>query len=99
MWLNGICYVVLSQRWDTDQPYGFQSTLVTHVRANMEYVKSEGNQKIISYIDDAYAKFGTLLMEQGYSKEAETLKIKVLNLLDPSSHILSSAKNCIGTSL
>ena len=67
-----------SLRWDTDQPYGFRRNLVTHVRANMEYVKSEGNQKIISYIDDAYAKFGRLLREQGYSKEAETLEIEVL---------------------
>ena len=75
-----MAYVTLScsLRWDTDQPYGFHRTLVTHVRANMEYVKSEGSQKIISYIDDTYAKFGRLLMEQGYSKEAEILEIKVL---------------------
>jgi hypothetical protein len=45
-----------SLRWDADQPYGFQRTLVTHVRANMEYFKSQGNQNIISYMDDAYAK-------------------------------------------
>ena len=67
-----------SLRWNVDQPYGFQRTLVTHVRANMEYSKSEGNQNIISYMDDAYAKFGWLLREQGYSKEAETLQIEVL---------------------
>jgi len=74
-------YVTLScsLRWDAGQPYGFQRTLVTHVRANMEYFKSEGNQNIISYMDDAYEKFGRLLWEQGYSKEAETLHIEVLN--------------------
>ena len=71
-------YITLScsLRWNADQPYGFQRTLVTHVRANMEYFKSEGN---ISYMDDAYAKFGRLLREQGYSKEAESLEIKVLD--------------------
>jgi tetratricopeptide (TPR) repeat protein len=76
-----IAYATLScsLRWDAGQPYGFQRTLVTHVRANMEYFKSEGNETIISYMDDAYAKFGRLLMEQGYSKEAETLQIKVLD--------------------
>ena len=75
-----MAYVTLScsLRWDANQPYGFRRTLVTHVRANMQYVKSKGNQQIISYIDDAYDKFGRLLREQGYSKEAETLDIKVL---------------------
>ena len=75
-----MAYVTLScsLRWDKNQPYGFHRNLVTHVRANMEYTKSEGNQKIISYMDDAYAKFGRLLSEQGYAKEAETLLIKVL---------------------
>ena len=67
-----------SLRWDADQLYGFQRTLVTHVRANMEYFKSEGNEKIISYMDDAYTKFGRLLSEQGYLKEAETMQIEVL---------------------
>jgi tetratricopeptide (TPR) repeat protein len=76
-----MAYVTLacSLRWDAGQPYGFQRTLVTHVRANMEYFKSEGNQNIISYMDDAYAKFGRLLWEQGYSKEAEIFEIKVLD--------------------
>ena len=76
-----MAYVTLScsLRWDTSQPYGFQSVLVTHLRANMEYVKSEGNQDIVSYMDDAFAKFGRLLREQGYFKEAETLENKVLD--------------------
>ena len=39
-----------SLRWDADQPYGFQRTLVTHVRENMKCSKSEGNQNIISYM-------------------------------------------------
>ncbi|KIK00791.1 hypothetical protein K443DRAFT_99692 [Laccaria amethystina LaAM-08-1] len=74
-------YVTLScsLRWDVGQPYGFWRTLVTHVRANMEYFKSEGNQNIISYTDDAYEKFGWLLRVQGYSKEAEALQTEVLD--------------------
>ena len=68
-----------SLRWDAGQPYGFQRTLATHVRANMEYMKSEGNQNIVSYMDDAYSKFGRLFQEQGYFKEAETLQEKVLD--------------------
>ena len=76
-----MAYVTLScsLSFDAGQPYGFQRTLVTHVRANMEYCKSEGGQNIVSYMDDAYAKFGRLLWEQGYFKEAETLKNKVLD--------------------
>ena len=45
----------------------------------MEYFKSEGNENIVSYMDDVYVKFGMLLREQGYSKEAERLEIKVLD--------------------
>ena len=74
-------YVMLScsLRFDAGQPYEFQRTLVTHVRASMEYIKAEVDQNIVSYMDDAYEKFGMLLSEQGYSKEAETLQIKVLD--------------------
>ena len=76
-----MAYVMLSSslREDGSQPYGFQRILVTHVRANMEYSRSESNQKDISYLDDAYAKFGDLLQKQGYTKEAEILQIKVLD--------------------
>ena len=75
-----MAYVTLScsLRWDTGQPYGFQRALVTHVKANMEYSKTEGNQNIVSYMDDAYAKFGRLLQEQGYFNEAEILANEVL---------------------
>ena len=76
-----MAYVMLSAslRWDESQPYRFHRVLVTHVRVNMEYSKSGSNQKSISYIDDAYAKFGDLLQIQGYTKEAEILQIKVLD--------------------
>jgi tetratricopeptide (TPR) repeat protein len=76
-----MAYITLScsLRWDAGQPYEFRRTLVTHVRSNMKYFKSEGNQNLVTYMDDAYAKFGRLLREQGYSKEAETLEIKVLD--------------------
>jgi hypothetical protein len=79
MLLNGICHLVLFTKMGSGQQYGFQRTLVTHVRANVEYLKSEGNQNTVSYMDDAYAKVGKLLWEQGYSKEAETLEIEVLD--------------------
>jgi hypothetical protein len=70
-----MAYVTLScsLRWDAGQQYGFQRTLVTHVRANMEYLKSEGNQNIVSYMDDAYAKFGRLLCEARISKGSRNL--------------------------
>jgi tetratricopeptide (TPR) repeat protein len=76
-----MAYVILScsLRWDGGQPYGFQRALVTHVRANMEHSRSECNENGISYLDDAYEKFGMLLQKQGYFKEAETLKNKVLD--------------------
>jgi tetratricopeptide (TPR) repeat protein len=76
-----MAYVTLScsLRWDTGQSYEFQRALVTHVRANMEYFKSGGSQNIVSYVDDAYVKFGRLLLEQGYFKQAETLGNKVLD--------------------
>ena len=67
-----------SLRWDGSQLYGFRRALVTHVRANTEYFTSEGSQNIVSYLDDAYAKFGRLLSEQGYFMKAENLEIKVL---------------------
>ena len=75
-----MAYVTLSSslREDKSQPYGFQRVMVTHIRANMEYSRSESNQKGISYLDDAYSKFGDLLRKQGYTKEAEILQIKVL---------------------
>ena len=76
-----MAYAILScsLRFDAGQLYGFHRTLVTHVRANMEYFKSECSQNIVRYMDDAYAKFGRLLLEQGYFKEAETLGNKVLD--------------------
>ena len=76
-----MAYVTLacSLRWNADQSYGFQRTLVTHVRANMEYFKSEVNENTVCYMDDAYENFGRLLREQGYPKEAETLQIQVLD--------------------
>ena len=76
-----MAYVILScsLRWDTNQPYGFRRVLVTHLKANVECSKSEGSQNMVSYMDDAYAKFGRLLQEQGYAREAEILQIKVLD--------------------
>ena len=68
-----------SLRWDEDQPYGFQRVLVTHIRANMEHWRSEGNESGVTYLDDAYAKCGRLLREQGYSREAEKLESQVLD--------------------
>ena len=76
-----MAYVILSSslREDDSQPYGFQRVLITHVGANMDYSTSESNQKGISYLDDAYTKFGDFLQKQGYMTEAQILQIKVLN--------------------
>ena len=76
-----IAFVTLScsLRWDGGQPYEFQRALTTHIRANMEHSRSESNEISVSYLDDAYEKFGILLREQGYSKEAETLANKSLD--------------------
>ena len=56
---------------DGSQSYGFKRTLVTHVRRNIQHNNY--------YFDDAYEKFGLLLSDQGYSREAEKLMIKVRN--------------------
>ena len=76
-----MAYITLScsLRQYENQPYRFHRVLVTHVRANMEYSRSGSNQKGISYLDDAYAKFGELLHNQGYTKEAETLQTEVVD--------------------
>jgi len=76
-----MAYVTLScsLRMDGVQPYGFWRASITHIRANMEHSKSESNENGVSYLDDAYDKFGTLLHEQGYFKEAKTLDNKVLD--------------------
>ena len=68
-----------SLRWSEIQSYGFKRALVTHVRANMECSRSENNESIVSYLDDASENFLLLLWEQGYLKEAETLGIQVLD--------------------
>jgi len=77
-----MAYVTLSSslRWDGGQPYGFRRVLVTHIRANMEHSRSESDENGDSYLDDAYDKFGMLLQEQGYFKEAETLRHRVLDM-------------------
>ena len=76
-----MAYVTLScsLRWNGGQPYGFRRALVTHIRANMEHSRSESNEDGVIYLDDADDKFGMLLREQGYFKEAETLENKVLD--------------------
>ena len=60
-----IAYVTLScsLRWDADQPYGYQRTLVTHVRANMEYYKSEGT--VCNQEPGQPGKLVTTTLEQG----------------------------------
>ena len=75
-----MAYITLScsGRWDGDQPYAFHRDLVTHIRANMEHGRSAGNEFDVTYLDDAYAKCGELLREQGYFREAEKLEIQVL---------------------
>ena len=76
-----MAYVILScsLRWDADQSYEFRRVLVTHLRANMGHSRSESDQSSVIYLDDADTKFGRLLQEQGYFKEAETFNNKVLD--------------------
>jgi tetratricopeptide (TPR) repeat protein len=76
-----MAYVTLScsLRWNGGQPYGFRRALATHIRANMKHSRSESNENGVSYLDDAYDKFGMLLQEQGYFKEAEMLENKVVD--------------------
>ena len=76
-----MAYIILScsLRWDEDQPYGFQRALVTHIRANLAHCRSEGYENGVTYLDDAYAKCGRLLRQQGYLREAEKLDIQVLD--------------------
>ena len=68
-----------SLRWNRDQPFEFRRTLVTHIRANLEHCRSESNENGVIYLDDASDKFGRLLREQGYFREAEILENKVLD--------------------
>ena len=68
-----------SLRWNEGQPYEFQRALTTHLRANLEHHRSESDKNDVTYLDDAHAKCGRLLREQGYSREAEKLEIQVLD--------------------
>ena len=82
---QGKCYLMAyvtlacSLREDESQPYEFQRAVAIHLRASMEHSRSESNQNSVSYLDDANAKFGKLLQEQGHFKEAEILENEVLN--------------------
>ena len=62
------------------QPYEFRRALVTHVRENMQYRRIESQEAGDSYFDDAYERFGLLLLEQGYPSEASKLEEQVLDL-------------------
>jgi len=56
------------------QPYEFRRALVMHVRR----IESQGPSD--SYFDDAYERFGNLLLDQGYPGEALKLQQQVLDL-------------------
>jgi len=74
-------YVILScsLRSNAGEPYEFWRTLVTHVKANMQYIMSEGHQTTLPYFNDAHEKFWKLLREQGYAREAESLILQVVD--------------------
>ena len=44
----------------------------------MEHSRLQSNKNVVSYLDDAYEKFGMPLQEQGCLKEAETSEDKGL---------------------
>ena len=77
--LMGYTVLSCSLKSDGSQPYSFRRILVTHVRANMQYIMREGDQTTLPYFDDAYEKFWELLREQGYASEAEGLIFKVVD--------------------
>ena len=62
------------------QPYLFRRGLVTHVKANVQHNRTLQQDVADSYFDDASEKFVWILTEQGYSKDAEVLAIKVINV-------------------
>jgi len=62
------------------QPYEFRRALVTHVRENMQYRRIESQEADEGYFDDAYERFGQLLLEQGYPNEALELQQQVLDV-------------------
>ena len=68
----------LAEKFD-EQPYGFRRVLVTHVRANIQHSVMKEKKMVDRYFDDAYSKFGRMLREQGYDKEAEQFQIQVLD--------------------
>ena len=68
---------------DESQPYSFRRILVTHVRANMQYIR-EGHQTTLPYFNDAQEKFWKLLREQGHASEAESLISQVVDARNKS---------------
>ena len=76
-----MAYIILAcslRKYFDKQPYGFRRVLVTHVRANMQHSAITMKNMVNMYFDDAHEKFGNMLREQGYSREAESLDIEVL---------------------
>jgi hypothetical protein len=75
-----MAYAILSCSLEPDgsQPSSFRRILVTHVRANMQYIRREGHQTSLPYFNDAHEKFWELLREQGYASEAEILIFQVV---------------------
>ena len=76
-----MAYAILScsLRGDESQPYRFRRALVTHVRENMQHNMMGQLQTTDCYFDDAYEKFGWLLRDQRYFREAEIVETQVLN--------------------
>jgi len=84
------------------QPYEFRRALVTHVRENMQYRRFKSQEAGDSYFDDAYERFGNLLLEQGYPAEALKLQEQVLDVRSNAFGIehyetLKAAVNLAGT--
>ena len=84
------------------QPYEFRRALVTHVRENMQFKRIQSQEADDSYFDDAYERFGKLLLEQGYPTEALKLQQQVLDLRSDvlgrhNNHTLKAAANLAST--
>ena len=78
-----MAYVMLACSLHTDikqQPFSFRRGLVTHVKANIQHNRMLKQDMVDSYFDDASEKFVHIFREQGDSKEAEILAMKIVDV-------------------
>ena len=77
--LNSICHLVLFTKMGCRSAIWIPEDFGNSCESKYGIFKIRGDQITVSYMDDAYEKFWRPFWEQGYSKEAETLHIEVLD--------------------